>query len=445
MKQFLPIAIFLVAALSCKREKVADDVYIDTVKKELIDSVSEKVYSRLNFDQAFLSRVDSVGLFILRIPFKGSAMDKDFIVLRTDLKGRISEGRLIHLDGKDIEVGQGRIKRRTFEGTITISSLKEMTLINSEIVEGYVKAFHKKQFATRTGSMQAPDVLPEVVIVTYVNNVGVSYSDWIALQSFFRSDGNGDYTSGNYYGAVGGGGGGIGGGDGIGGNNKESGFFTSPTIQVDVETFVNNPAIDLAAYLKCFENIPDFGATCSIEIFSDIPVDSDPNKLFDLSTQSPGHTFLQLKKSNNDQHALQSIGFYPKTNWQSIITTAPVEGKFVDNGGHEFNASFKMNLSPQEFQSVVTEIKYLARSIMYDIDEYNCTDFSLDVFNKVRTKKLEIPMYDIPGGLAAAGTRTPQGLYHKLKEMKDQGDPESMNINIGFSKGWVAYSDGPCN
>jgi hypothetical protein len=127
-----------------------------------------------------------------------------------------------------------------------------------------------------------------------------------------------------------------------------------------------------------------------------------------------------------------------------MLTNAPIDGKFVDNGMHEFNASFKMNLSPQNFNSTLTEMLYL-RNMKYDIDNFNCTDWALNVFNKTRTDKLEIPLIDIPGNVPSSGSRTPQGLYLKLREMKNANHPEAANIDMMFMKGWTAYSDGPCN
>ena len=198
-------------------------------------------------------------------------------------------------------------------------------------------------------------------------------------------------------------------------------------------------------YLKCFSNISDAGATCSIEIFADIPIDSDPNKILNSQTGSPGHVFLQLKKSNATETVQQNIGFYPSEGWKVTISNAPVDGKFVDNGSHEFNASLVMTISPDQLQNAINEIQYLARFIKYDIDEYNCTDFALDVFNKVRNEPLVIPLYDMPGGITAGGTRTPQGLYNQLQTMQRSNHPEASNISLPGYKGWVGHSNGPCN
>ena len=104
-----------------------------------------------------------------------------------------------------------------------------------------------------------------------------------------------------------------------------------------------------------------------------------------------------------------------------------------------------MNLTPEDFRKTLSHIADLAKYIKYDIDEYNCTDFALDVFNFTRLNSpIEIPKYDIPGGMTQKGTSTPQGLYVKLKSMKQAGI-ESSNIEIPGSKQWVSKSNGPCN
>ena len=80
----------------------------------------------------------------------------------------------------------------------------------------------------------------------------------------------------------------------------------------------------------------------------------------------------------------------------------------------------------------------------YDIDNYNCTDWAMDVFNAAGGN-LQIPLYDIPGNVPSIGTRMPNGVYNKLKEMKAANQPQAANINIGFVKGYAGNSTGPCN
>jgi hypothetical protein len=106
-----------------------------------------------------------------------------------------------------------------------------------------------------------------------------------------------------------------------------------------------------------------------------------------------------------------------------------------------------MNISPALLQSVINEMLYLGRFVKYDIDEYNCTDWALEVFNTARNSasQLIIPKFDLPYGEAPNGSNTPQGLYIKLQQMKKDNGPEAANVDIGFMKGYVASSTGPCN
>lgn len=452
MKHLSTLLVLTLLLASCKKEITPSQTpYVQNVQAALKESMQESDFMALDFSRPVLTKVDSVGLYLLRVPFKNKALRNDFVLLKTDKNGRMERGKMVHLEGRSTEFGEGGVKKRRFDGQITISSLDRKAVLHSRITNGFVEAFHGSA-NTRTESLMpssSGETLPEVVVVASYNNYGISFSDWCYLQSFFYdSYGGGGSYSGGYYGSLDGGGGGYGGGSGSSGGDYDyynGGVELDPPIYIDYETDISKSPIDLESYLRCFDQIPDAGATCSIEIYADIPVDSDPYKLFELSNQSPGHTFIQIKKSNGTQSAIQNIGFYPQSDWKSILTNAPIDGKFVDNGMHEFNASIKMSVSPENFKSILTEIRYLARFIKYDIDEYNCTDFALDVFNKIRTGKLEIPMYHIPGGMAAGGTRTPQGLYNKLQEMKSGGSSEAANITIGNNKNWVAYSSGACN
>ena len=453
MKRIYTLIIFSAILFSCKKEisQIRSDHFLQNVKASLKDSLLSDDYIRLDFSKTTLNRVDSAGLYFLRIPFTGKSLATDFVLVKTSWEGIIEKGKIVHLEGKETEYGEGKVKRRKFDGAVSIHSLNRKFVLNSSIDNGYITAFHPPMNSRdQTAAEYGTDVLPEVVVVAYVHTIEpISFSTWYLLNSFLSNgDGGGGMTSG-YYGSAEGGGGssyydGGGGGSGTYGGvtgDSYSGVSTDPIMLVDVDTYIDHPAIDVNQFLKCFDNIPDDGATCSIEILTDIPVDSDPSKLFNWNTQSPGHTFLQLKKSNGTQFVQQSMGFYPQTNWKNILTADPVESKMVDDGDHEFNASLKMNVTPFNFRSAIGKIKELS-TMKYDMDEFNCTDFALEVFNYVRTP-LEIPQYVIPGGTVA--TNTPQGLYFKLNEMKTTGDPEAKNITAGIIKAYVGGSSGPCN
>jgi hypothetical protein len=55
----------------------------------------------------------------------------------------------------------------------------------------------------------------------------------------------------------------------------------------------------------------------------------------------------QRKSNNHSKHWL-----YPVTAWKALLTPAPVKGKFVDNGKHEFNAGLIQTVSPKDLEKL---------------------------------------------------------------------------------------------
>lgn len=189
---------------------------------------------------------------------------------------------------------------------------------------------------------------------------------------------------------------------------------------VDFEFVEDLSPIDITKYLKCFSNIPDDGSSCSIELLVDIPVDNHPNRLFNFDQGSPGHTFLQITKTNGTQSVTQNIGFYPNATWK-LLLAEPVQNKILDNSEHEFNASLTINITPEQLNNTINYLGNLA-SRDYDIDDYNCTDFALEVFNLSRiSNPIEIQRYPIPGGGMYTNTSTPGALYNRLSIMQHAG------------------------
>jgi hypothetical protein len=449
--------VFITLVVGCKKEltdsatggSTATGLSLRNLKNYLKGSMRTEDFDSLDFKRVIYNQVDSVGLYYLRVPFKGREVAKEFTLLKLDKTGTIKEGKIIQLDGGVVEAGAGTVKARGWEGKLSISSLNRQSLLNSAVHKGYIDAFHPVVNARE--AVYGSDELPEVIVVAYVSS-GISYSTWVALTSLFYDSGSGGGGSDGYYGSLdGGGGGGSYSGTGAvvesyGGTVDISAYgVLDETMLVDVDSYVDHPAIDVGQYLKCFDGIADAGAACEVGIYSDVPVDNDPNKIFDFSTGSPGHTFIQIKKTSADgtRSVAQNIGFYPKTGFKTALTNAPVDAKFVDDGNHEFNAGYTKSLTPDEFRSILTEILYL-KNIPYDIDNFNCTDWALEIFNK-QGYGLDIPLYDIPGNLPTTGTSMPQGIYNKLADMKKNNDAHADKIQIGFLKAWVANSNGPCN
>lgn len=449
MQRLLFITLLVVAFASCQKEielPVNNDY--PELRLNLKQNVTEEDYKALDFSRVSRSRYGDVTL--LRVPFKGKTLNESFVLVDVDATGRIKRGRIIALT-RDKKVA-------TYNGTLVIKDLKGLIMEETPLVNGYRQ---KNKVMTRSMVVQ-PDPyveLPEVVIVsTYPpSGGGISWGTYMNLLSFFNSDGGGG--GGGWYSGGGGGGGSTGGSSGgstgSGGTNNPGhppnpdpygpvGVVEDEQILIDFESQYADPAIDLEKFLKCFDNIPDAGANCKVTIHADVPVDSDPTKIMDWSTGSPGHTWIRIEKkgAGNSGSASQHIGFYPKSGWKTTLTDAPLDGKFVDNSQHEFNASYEVTVSPERLRSAITRIRQL-KNVRYDIDDYNCTDWAIQVWREAVSPTLwfDIPRFHMPGSLAPNGTSTPQGLYVKIEELSNAGVSGAATPVIG----WSGTSTGPCN
>src|SRR5436190_16826640 len=232
MRHFIFISLTLLLIVSCKKEinnnKHDFSGYVENVKASLKDSLSANDFASLDFNRTVLSKVDSVQLYLLRIPLKGKEIKNDFVIVKTKVDGKVERGKIVHMEGADTALGNIGIK--SFYGSITISSLKRDIQIQSAINNGYILAFHP-QMNLRT-TTEAPVypvypgmiVLPEVIVYSYINtSSGISFSDWYLFQSLFYDSGFGSGGTSGYYSSLdgtGGGGGGYGGGYGGSGDGS---------------------------------------------------------------------------------------------------------------------------------------------------------------------------------------------------------------------------------
>jgi hypothetical protein len=216
-----------------------------------------------------------------------------------------------------------------------------------------------------------------------------------------------------------------------------------------VYNFTNSsPSIDLQKYINCFNAVPDAGSTCTIKLCADIPVNNLPGQLI-TSGYEPGHAFITMTKTNGSQTVTQSFGFYPQGGFKSIFF-AGTASKIVDDGKqgslHEYNASISMNVSTIDFNGTLS-LALSKSTLLYDLNDNNCTDFALDLFNSNRygnPNPIIVPDWTYsygPAGHTNYGT-TPNGLYKKLQEMKSANGSESGNIQIGTFN--ASASHGPC-
>jgi hypothetical protein len=456
MKKFLYIMLFSFVLFSCKKESKqpapSDYIpadYLVRVKSYLQKNLSSGEYANLDYTSIRLSKQPEN--WYMKFGFLGKNPEEDFLLLQTDSIGNCSQGRIIYLKKE----GQAN-DPSDFDGSISIETLNHLPLFSSPVTNGWIEALHPGMFLKATvnseqGSTVETDIipapykeLPEVVVVGYISSGGgISYSDWMSFASMLNGGGG---SSGA---ANGPGSGGSGVYSGIyspfaGGSGGGSGSPQPSDIIVYNETSPSKPAINVQAYMKCFGEIPDAGSQCSVTLFTDLPVNDDPNVFFNWYTGNTGHAFLQLTKTNGGQSVSQVIGFTAVKPLAAIVSNAAVAAKIVDNAGHKYNASLTMNISPGQLNSEMNEIEYLSGVMPYSIENYNCVDFALQVINTIRGAiPISIPKYQIPGQPPSISD-TPEGLYKILSSMKAMGGPEAGNILTGVVLN-ADNSHGPCN
>ncbi len=402
MKHFLvatSIALFL---FSCKKENNApiDSAaninlsFFQTVKAQLKDSLSAVDYGSLDVNQFYKSRdAQSKGCFV-RIGLLNKNMATDFILLKTDSLGNIRTGKTVHVD-KD------NGNHTKFKGRFSIASLNRASTTLKNILNGRFKSVHNAVELMEADPSVGEQTLPDCVITCYSTD-GIDEGDWYCYDGFFDDygGGGGGYT----YGYSGGGG-------------SSSGEGSDNTMVVQTESNDNRP-IKVEDYIKCFGSVPDEGATYQITIYADMPVNNDPSVMFNWNTMSPGHTFIELTKTSGSMTIHQNFGFYPRVSWQ-VLTSHPCNSKIADNGGHRYDASLSQTLNSSQFSATISKLQLLENT-SYDINNWNCTDFALSLYNASTYNPLVIPQYITEG--SGEAMNSPQGLYTEIKMLQASGN-----------------------
>ncbi len=212
-------------------------------------------------------------------------------------------------------------------------------------------------------------------------------------------------------------------------------------ITIDQENAENKDKIDPKKYTDCFGSIPDGSTTLyTVTISTDLPTDGHPEIFYNWSDGSPGHAFIELNKSTPYGGVSQDFGFYPTSSYKlATLDNINLSSKVVDDGGHEYQARYTISVSAAQFQAAISAVNS-ARDT-YNVGNYNCTDFALDVFNAAGGG-LSIPRHSIPGFEVDGGSNTPQGLYEKIKSLNNSG---TANTTTSNNKEYAGSSKGPCN
>lgn len=434
MKHLVVVVSAVLLLFSCKKDleykapttlQSTRQLFFDNIQNKLKDSLSAGDYSKVNFTQLFKSKDVQSNSYFVRIGLLNKSFETDFILLKTDSLGNIMGGRLVHVD-KEMS---NTHRKKKFNGSFTISSLNRKHNNTQEVANGKWRvapdATAKAQPTEGDDEPAGEQTLPDVVVTSYID--GGASMDWYWLEGLY-SGGGGSVTNTYTYGATTGGGG-----------NDDNGVSTDSTIDIELEV-TDDVTIDVSEYLKCFSSIPDANASYQITILSDVPVNSEPSYMFNPTTKSPGHSFIQLRKTDGTNSVQQNIGFYPNVDLKSL-TRLSVDSKVVDNEGHEYNASLAMNVNATQFQAALDKMQSIAGND-YNIEKWNCTDFALSIFNAAAEMPLVIPKFIIPGDLYPSNT--PQGLYTTIKNLSTSNNTNHGTPDVPGVCGYVGDSHGAC-
>jgi hypothetical protein len=489
MKQLIFACTISLILFSCKKDAAPalnpQNLYVCAVLAQLRDSLSPADYFSLDTNKTYLTDPGKTGNYLLRIGFKGKPIAEDFLLVHTDNNGTIQVGSTVHLENTT------PAQSYQFSGSISLKSLSGKTLIESDIVAGHILSLHKgKQLTTipsgtkEVDVLPAPDAdwLPEVVVVGYSG--GGDATPFVSLDALLGgvTGGSGGLTSGGSSDNSNAGGGGSGSGSGTSGNTNTApsdpvpyapyspldpttvqshqslGVTVTNSLDVETEYMYDIPVVDIRKYFNCFDLIPSAGATYSIKLCVDLPVNSSPSTSMNFSGGiSSGHTFLTITKSGGGTSITQCFGYYPQTHPSLLDPFAPIAAVIKDNGDKEINGAISISINSDQFNTLKTYA--ISRSVApYTLNTSNCTDYALSVFNSVRTTPLQIQPYinHQPGivlanGMSSPGVditinSSPQQLYNKLATMKSAQDPEASNILLDLSHNTKSpASHGECN
>ncbi|UYQ92161.1 hypothetical protein MKQ68_18910 [Chitinophaga horti] len=151
-----------------------------------------------------------------------------------------------------------------------------------------------------------------------------------------------------------------------GGGGGHSGYISPSDILLPPVNKIN----DLLKFLSCFNQ----SKPGRLIIYVDQPEPGSDNP-FTLS-RLMGHVFLGLEQQLNGVTIRRTLGFAANEKVNPFTkTTAP--STIGDDSSRKYNVSLAIELNPVQFSEAI--LKALLHKPTYDLENYNCTDYALDV------------------------------------------------------------------
>lgn len=181
----------------------------------------------------------------------------------------------------------------------------------------------------------------------------------------------------------------------------------------------DHQAINIKDYTKCFENIPNAGASYKISVQVQEPFE---NSDWNYGKNGVGHTAITLTKTgSNGESITQTIGFYPADN-KFVGPSKIVDNATNDPINFTIQMNFDLGVNGERFNSIINYISNPPK--IYELMGMNCTYFINEACKKGGIA-LPSAWSNIAGfmdPLNVARVMTPAGLAQSLRNLKNNGD-----------------------
>lgn len=189
-------------------------------------------------------------------------------------------------------------------------------------------------------------------------------------------------------------------------------------VTVQLISAITHPATSPQKLFKDFDAVPDDDARYTLTIFSDLAVKNDASRIFAWAYGYPGHCFLRLTKISGLHCATKSFGLYPRIPLWCLLSGRSVEGKLSDDAMHEYDMHQTTELTKEHFENTINTIKTRMKNLRYNLREYNCADFALEIYNiHYPCNPLVLDKTAMLNKIFAMST--PKGLYHLLQDQQN--------------------------
>lgn len=130
------------------------------------------------------------------------------------------------------------------------------------------------------------------------------------------------------------------------------------------------PITNVAKYLSCFS--PNRGAI--ISFFADQPMagSTDPFSM----KEKTGHAFLTIEQFENGRIIRRTVGFHPSDVVSPFLSKSS-ESQLGDDSNEPYDVQLGVSITPDNLKKILNLIQNY--NPMYHLEDYNCTNFVLDV------------------------------------------------------------------